>query len=133
MMIPAVAPAVAASGVCMPMEAGPAPKRSDRSFLAFNIFPKSGELFVEFAWLPEADAILRRVTEAILSATGDQQLYLLSKFVLKYTETFTLKPSLYENFTVPQVEAITRYFLANAVGNRDEWDDSKLYLFGPRS
>lgn len=133
LMVPTAVPAIAASGVCMPTEAGPAPNRSDRPFLAFSIFPQNGQLFVEFAWLPEADAIMGRATEAILSATGDQQLYLLSKFVLKYTETFTLKPSVYETFTAPQVEAITRYFLANAAGNRDEWDDPKLYLFEPRS
>jgi hypothetical protein len=88
---------------------------------------------VEFAWLPEADAVMRRATEAIATATGDHQLYLLSKFILKYTETFTLKPSVHETFTKPQLEAITDYFLANSVGNRAEWDDPKLYLFGPRS
>lgn len=132
LMVP-TPPAVAASGVCMPTEAGPEPKREDRPFLAFNIFPQNGQLFVEFAWLPEADAMMRRATEAIATATGDHQLYLLSKFILKYTETFTLKPSVHETFTKPQVEAITDYFLANSVGNRAEWDDPKLYLFGPRS
>jgi len=132
LMVP-TPPAVAASGVCMPTEVGPVPKRDDRPFLAFSIFPQNDQLFVEFAWLPEADAIMRRATEAIATATGDHQLYLLSKFILKYTETFTLKPSVQETFTKPQVEAITDYFLANSVGNRTEWDDPKLYLFGPRN
>lgn len=130
LMVPIAAPAIAASGVCLPAEAGPAPKWADRPFLAFSFFPQNSQLFVEFAWLPEADAIMRRVTEAIIAATGDHQLYLLSKFVLKYTETFTLKPSVYETFTKLQVEAITRYFLANAGGARTEWDDPKLFLFG---
>lgn len=77
--------------------------------------------------------MMRRATEAIATATGDHQLYPLSKFILKYTETFTLKPSVHEMFTKPQVEAITDHFLANSVGNRAEWDDPKLSLFGPRS
>jgi hypothetical protein len=133
LMVPTPAPAIAASGVCLPTEAGPAPKRQDRPFLAFSIFPQNGQLFVEFAWLPEADAIMRRATKDIVAATEDHQLYLLSKFILKYTETFTLKPSVYETFTKPQAGAITEYFLANAAGNRAEWDDPRLYLFGPRS
>jgi hypothetical protein len=133
LMVPTPAPVIAASGVCLPTEAGAAPKRQDRPFLAFSIFPQNGQLFVEFAWLPEADAIMRRATKDILAAAEDSQLYLLSKFILKYTETFTLKPSVYETFTKPQVGAIAEYFLANAAGNRANLDDPKLYLFGPRS
>jgi hypothetical protein len=43
------------------------------------------------------------------------------------------KPSVYESFTTPQIEAITRCFLANAAQNCQEWDDPKLYLFKPKS
>jgi hypothetical protein len=133
LMVPAPAPVIAASGVCLPTEAGLAPKRQDRPFMAFSMFPQNGQLFVEFAWLPEADAVMRRATKNIVATAENQQLYLLSKFILKYTETFTLRPSLYETFTQPQVAAMTEYFLANAAGNRAEWDDPKLYLFGSRS
>ena len=122
-------PAVAASGVCLPTEAQTL-KRKDQPLLVFSIFPQKDSLYVQFSWHPEADAVMRAVTTDIVSASGERQLYLLSKFILKYTETFTLKPSIYESFSKPQVGEIMRYFLANAVG-REEWDDPRLYLFGP--
>jgi hypothetical protein len=125
------APALAASGVVLPIEAAVTnPKRADRPYLVFSMFPQQGSLYVQFSWLPEADAVMRSAISGIVSATGERQLYLLSKFILKYTETFTLKPSVYESFTERQKEEITRYFLANAAGARNEWDDASLYLFG---
>lgn len=123
-------PVLAASGVFLPVEAQGI-KRSDRPFLIFSTFPQSGSLYVQFSWLPEADAVMRSVIKDIVVASGERQLYLLSKFILKYTETFTLKPSVHESFTKQQVDAIKNYFLANAAGVRAEWDDPKLCLFGP--
>jgi hypothetical protein len=128
--IPTLSPALAASGVCLPVEAQTL-KRKNRPFLVFSIFPQNNSHFVQFSWLPEVDVVMRLVTKDIITASGDRQLHLLSKFILKYTETFTLKPSVYESFSRPQVDQITKYFLANAAGGRKDWDDPKLYLFGP--
>jgi hypothetical protein len=102
-------------------------------FLVFSAFPQGSLLYVQFSWLPPAEAVMRQSIEGIVTAYGDHQLYLLSKFILKYTETFTLRPSVYASFSKQQIEEMTRYFVANAMGGRAEWDDPKLYLFGPVS
>jgi hypothetical protein len=102
-------------------------------FLVFSMFPQGHSLYVQFSWLPPVEVVMRESIDGIVTARGNHQLYLLSKFILKYTETFTLRPSVYGSFTKQQVEEMTRYFVANSTGGRDEWDDPKLYLFGPVS
>ncbi len=131
--IPMPSQAVAASGVVIPAEAQSMLNQEVWPLLIFSIFPLSASLYVQFSWLPEADGVMRSATNGIVAASGEHQLYLLSKFILKYTETFALKPSVHASFTKQQVDAIKNYFLANAAGVRAEWDDPKLYLFGPVS
>jgi hypothetical protein len=135
LQIPTPSPTLAASGVCLPVEAIPMLRANKKSlpFLVFSIFPQGHSLYVQFSWLPPAEAVMRRSIDGIVTACGDHQFYLLSKFILKYTETFTLRPSVYASFTKQQVEEMTRYFVANGTGERAEWDDPKLYLFGPVS
>src|SRR5690606_33961541 len=121
--------------VCLPAQATPMLRADKNSlpFLVFSIFPQGGSLYVQFSWLPQAESVMRRSIDGIVTAFGDHQLYLLSKFILKYTETFTLRPSVHASFTEQQVEEMRRYFVANSTGERAERDDPKLYLFGPVS
>jgi hypothetical protein len=130
--IPTSSPTLAASGVCLPIEAIPILRADNNSlpFLVFSLFPQGHSLYVQFSWLPPVEVVMRESIDGIVTARGNHQLYLLSKFILKYTETFTLRPSVYASFTKQQVEEMTRYFVANSTGGRDEWDDPKLYLFG---
>lgn len=124
---------VAATGVFLPVEAEHKYDPDDPQLLVFNLFPMRDYLYVQFSWRPEADQAMRAAVAPIVAATGDYQLYLLSKFILKYTETFVLAPSLHESFSEQKIWTIQKYFLANANGDRHEWDDPSLYLFSKHS
>jgi len=121
--------AVAATGVFLPVEAESQYDPDDPQLLVFNLFPTQSGVHVQFSWRATDDVLMRRVISPIATATGEFQMYLLSKFILKYTETFALSPSLHASFEDARIEAIHKYFLANACGERAEWDDPLLYLF----
>jgi len=124
-------PPLAATGVFLPIEAEKSFDPDAPSLLVFNIFPQDDSLLLFFTWHTENDAEMHAAIDSIVDAIGDYQLYLLSKFILKYTETFLLRPSAYASFTEDQIFAIQKYFAANALHERDEWEDKQLFLFGP--
>ena len=122
-------PPLAATGVFLPIEAEATFDPDAPSFLVFNVFPQEDELLLFFTWDTDNDSVMHAAIDPIVEAAGEHQLYLLSKFILKYTETFVLRPSTYDSFTKEQVFAMQRYFAANACNHRNEWDDKQLFLF----
>lgn len=126
-------PPLAATGVFLPIEVEDEFDPDSPSLLVFNIIPQADELLLFFTWHTENDAAMHAAIDPIAEATDDHQLYLLSKFILKYTETFVLRPSTYASFSEDQIFAMQKYFAANALHERDEWNDKQLFLFGPVS
>lgn len=122
-------PPLAATGVFLPVEAEATFDPDTPSMLVFNAFPQDGNLLLFFTWHTEHDDVMHAAINPLVDSAGEHQLYLLSKFILKYTETFVLRPSTYDSFTDEQIFAIQKYFVANANNQREEWDDKRLFLF----
>lgn len=122
-------PPLAATGVFLPIEAEATFDPDTPSMLVFNAFPQDGNLLLFFTWHTENDDVMHTAINPIVESVRDHQLYLLSKFILKYTETFVLRPSTYESFTEDQIFTMQKYFVANANHQREEWDDKRLFLF----
>jgi len=55
----------------------------------------------------------------------------ISKLALWHCENLVISPEVFESFDRSQVEAIVKYFEANIFGPGQDYDDPKVFLFGP--
>ena len=102
----------------------------DPTYIVLNVFPRSPDACIVFSYLPRHHQRLADLINMIQASKGHHQLYLLSKLVLRYCENLVIAPKVFSTFSIPQVNALKEYFVANAFGQND-YDDPKLYLFGP--
>ena len=93
----------------------------------FIVLPRRNELSIVFASFENLDAFGPIVD--IERNGSDFQLYLVSKFILQYTELFVIKPSVFETFTDSQVSKITNFYRLNAFNQKTDSNDPHLTLF----
>jgi hypothetical protein len=97
--------------------------------IALNIFPDDGGLHIIFSFIRNQGIHIRPYIGHILQAETYLKQYLISKLILMYCENFVMSPKFYKTLTTSRIETIKKFFEKNLYGEKNDCDDTGLYLF----
>ncbi len=97
--------------------------------LALNIFPKGDGTIVIFSYLCKEKSFVLPHINNILSTSGEQQKYLLSKLILRYCENFVLSPIHFETYSNTKKEMIKEYFIKTLFHDDVDVNAEEINLF----
>lgn len=104
-------------------------KRPEQKFLVLNVFPQKKDTIILLSYLRDHQKDLRPYANEIINASGEYQLYLLSKTILRYCENFVISPQHFKSFSSQKVDAIKIFYLETAKGSDYDDNNEKLMLF----
>jgi hypothetical protein len=73
-------------------------KRLEPKFIVLNVFPQKKDTIILLSYLRDHQKALKHHANKIITATGEAQLYLLSKTILRYCENFVISPQHFNFF-----------------------------------
>ena len=120
---------LAVSSLFNPINSSAQNKRSEAKFIVLNVFPHNKNTIVLLSYLSNDQKELRSYANEIINATGEYQLYLLSKTILKYCENFVISPKHFESFSSQKVDAIKKFYWETAKRSDYDDDNENLMLF----
>jgi len=98
--------------------------------VALNVLPLGkNESVAIFSYLERDAPLIRAELNDVLSSTGSQQKYLLSKRILNHCGNFVVSPAHFDRWSAEKRAAITAYFCQTLFESRLEIEDELLYLF----
>jgi hypothetical protein len=104
-------------------------KRLEPKFIVLNVFPQKQDTIILLSYLREHQKALKPHANKIITATGEDQLYLLSKTILRYCENFVISPEHFKGFSQQKIDAIKNFYLATVRQIDLDHDDQNLMLF----
>lgn len=120
---------LAVSSLFDPIESIIGRKRLEPKFIVFNVFPQKQDTIILLSYLREHQEALKPHANKIITATGEDQLYLLSKTILRYCENFVISPEHFKGFSQQKVDAIKNFYLATVRQIDLDHNDQNLMLF----
>jgi hypothetical protein len=104
-------------------------KRLEPKFIVLNVFPQNQYTIILLSYLRDHQEDLRPYANEILNASGEYQLYLLSKTILRYCENFVISPEHFKGFSQQKIDAIKNFYLATVRQIDLDHNDQNLMLF----
>jgi hypothetical protein len=104
-------------------------KRLEPKFIVLNVFPQKKDTLILLSYLREHQKALKPHANKIITATGEAQLYLLSKTILRYCENFVISPQHFNLFYQQKIDAIKNFLLATLTQIDLDHNDKNLMLF----
>lgn len=104
-------------------------KRLEPKFIVLNVFPQKQDTIILLSYLRDHQEDLRPYANEILNASGEYQLYLLSKTLLRYCENFVIFPKHFKGFSQQKIDAIKNFYLATVRQIDLDHNDQNLMLF----
>jgi len=99
------------------------PRSSQQMPVAFNVFPYDGKHAVVFSFRKPSKLITQDLVFGLKQTTGEERFRAVSLLVLKNSDNFVLRPSLYNSFGEAQKQVMRDYFLGTvkipALGRRE--------------
>ena len=110
--------------------------------VALNVFPHDGRHAIVFSFRRPSKPLAQDLVFALKRRVGEERFRAVSRLVLKNSDNFVLRPSLYNSFGEVQKQVMRDYFLGtvkmSALGGREidpvpgvvkDGDVEKLNLF----
>lgn len=104
-------------------------KRLEPKFIVLNVFPQKKDTIILLSYLGDHQKDLRPYANEIINASGEYQLYLLSKTILRYCENFVISPEHFNLFSQQKIDAIKNFYLATVTQIDLDRNDENLMLF----
>jgi hypothetical protein len=104
-------------------------KRLEPKFIVLNVFPQKKDTIILLSYLRDHQKALKPHANKIITATGEDQLYLLSKTILRYCENFVISPQHFNLFSQQKIDAIKNFYLATLTQIDLDHNDKNLMLF----
>ncbi|MGB3263628.1 MAG: hypothetical protein WBA89_06685 [Microcoleus sp.] len=101
----------------------------EQKFIVFNVFPQKKDTIILLSYLGDHQKDLRPYADEIINASGEYQLYLLSKTILRYCENFVISPDHFNLFSQQKIDAIKNFYLATVTQIDIDHNDKNLMLF----
>jgi hypothetical protein len=93
------------------------------------VFPQKIDTIILLSYMEDHQEDLRPYANEIINASGEYQLYLLSKTILRYCENFVISPQHFNLFPQQKIDAIKNFFLATVRQIDLDHNDQNLMLF----
>ena len=74
-------------------------KIPEPKFIVLNVFPQKKDTIILLSYLGDHQKDLRPYADEIINASGEYQIYLLSKTILRYCENFVISPDHFNLFS----------------------------------
>jgi hypothetical protein len=100
------------------------------AYVALNVFPHDDHTVAVFSCLAQDSGLMAERFSALFAASGQYQLYELSKLILRRCENLVIAPRHYESFSSRQRQAIEEYFRKNTGGHEFKAENPEIFLFG---
>jgi len=120
---------LAVSSLFDPIESISGQKRLEPKFIVLNVFPQQQDTIILLSYLRDHQEDLRPYANEIINASGEYQLYLLSKTILRYCENFVISPEHFKGFSQQKIDAIKNFYLATVRQIDLDHNDKNLMLF----
>ena len=120
---------LAVSSLFDPIKSISGRKRLEPKFIVLNVFPQKKDTIILLSYLREHQEYLRPYANEIINASGEYQLYLLSKTILRYCENFVISPEHFKGFSQQKIDAIKNFYLATVRQIDLDHNDQNLTLF----
>jgi hypothetical protein len=121
------APSIA---VCSHFGLDYASESGDWARVALNVLPLGArESVIVFSYVRRDAALVKACLSPVLSSTGPQQKYLLSKQILNSCSNFVVSPAHFDSWSSEKRAAITEYFCQTLFESNLEIESELLYLF----
>jgi hypothetical protein len=104
-------------------------KRPEPKFIVLNVFPQKKDTIILLSYLRSNQKDLRPHANEISNASGEYQLYILSKTILRYCENFVISPQHFNLFSQQKIDAIKNFYLATLTQLDLDHNDENLMLF----
>lgn len=101
----------------------------EQKFIVLNVFPQKKDTIILLSYLGDHQKNLRPYADKIINASGEYQLYLLSKTILRYCENFVISPDHFNLFSQQKIDAIKNFYLATLIQIDLDHNDENLMLF----
>ena len=98
-------------------------------FIIFNVFPQEKNITILFSYIKSHREHLVPYLNEIKNSSGEYQLYLLSKTIMRYCENFVISPEHFNGFTSSKTDAIKAFYYATATQIDYDCDSQDLMLF----
>lgn len=103
---------------------------SGPAYVALNVFPCDEYTVAVFSCLKQDSGPMAERFGELFAASGQYQLYELSKLILRRCENLVIAPRHYESFSARQRQTIEEYFRKNTSGHEFNVEDPEIFLFG---
>jgi hypothetical protein len=104
-------------------------KIPEPKFIVLNVFPQKKDTIILLSYLGDHQKDLRPYADEIINASGEYQIYLLSKTILRYCENFVISPDHFNLFSQQKIDAIKNFYLATVTQIDIDHNDENLMLF----
>jgi hypothetical protein len=104
-------------------------KRLKPKFIVLNVFPQKQDTIILLSYLRDHQEDLRPYANEIINASVEDQLYLLSKTILRYCENFVISPQHFNLFSQEKIDTIKNFYLATLTLIDLDHNDQNLMLF----
>jgi hypothetical protein len=104
-------------------------ERLEPKFIIFNVFPQERNITILFSYIKSHREHLVPYLNKIKNSSGEYQLYLLSKTIMRYCENFVISPEHFNSFTSSKTDAIKAFYYATATQIDYDCDSQDLMLF----
>lgn len=104
-------------------------EEAEQKFIVLNVFPQNKYTIILLSYMGDHQEDLRPYANEIINASGEYQLYLLSKTILRYCENFVISPEHFKGFSQQKIDAIKNFYLATVTQIDLDHDDQNLMLF----
>jgi hypothetical protein len=120
---------LAVSSLFDPIKSISGQKRLEPKFIVLNVFPQKRDTIILLSYLRDHQQALKPHANKIITATGEDQLYLLSETILRYCENFVISPQHFNLFPQQKIDAIKNFFLGTFTQIDLDHNDQNLMLF----
>ncbi|MEG4586211.1 hypothetical protein QUA54_13485 [Microcoleus sp. MOSTC5] len=104
-------------------------KRLKPKLIVLNVFPQKQDTIILLSYLRDHQEDLRPYANEIINASVEDQLYLLSKTILRYCENFVISPQHFNLFSQEKIDTIKNFYLATLTLIDLDHNDKNLMLF----
>ena len=104
-------------------------KRTERKFIVFNVFPFLKGMIILFSYIKYHKNELKYFTNDIINNSGEYQLYLVSKTILRNCENFVISPAHFNNFSENKKQIIIDFYYKTNQNINYNCDNAMLMLF----
>ena len=101
----------------------------DMKFIIFNVFPQENDITILFSYIKSHKKDLSPYINKIKNTSGEYQLHLLSKIILKYCENFVVSPEHFETFSSHKIDIIKDFYYKTNTSIDYDCDHEDLMLF----